>query len=576
MGNCQPNGPKDLAGARPSAAAHLPPTAVPPAASSSDAENRNPASDATTGGSRRARMTTTVTPEMLNSCQSPSSSDDPSSGGTAKPAEISRRIDAMLVKEHRASERVVKMLLLGPSESGKSTVLKQMKIIHCNGFSEQERATRRSLIFENVVQSMHQLLVGMRRLGIPFTPQVEEDAKTINDAHLDLQCVENSLPDDVYDACKRLWNDQRIIEAYGRRSEFHLIDCAKYFLDDIDRVKTPDYIPTVQDMLYARQETIGVSEVRYIYKNMDFRIFDVGGQKTERRKWLHLFDNVNCLFFIAAISEYDQKMREDDETNRLLDAMELFSGVANNPLFASVQLILFLNKQDLFGEKIRRIPLTACFPNYRQGTERTDENKNDFKNASLYITRKFEKQIADKQKMIYTHLTAKQGSYFILHCGPCGFSRLSMLLVCLGPWAAMASGVLLALLVAGCAKKPPQTTGASKQTNEKVSGDPKKKDYKPGHLPEFADPDEKNTETLYNLNSALAFPPKNPDGTLVNANSPRVSVAVAANPVVPQSEYAKPMEPSAANAPKPEVAANPPPASAAPPPAAAAPAPAKT
>lgn len=91
----------------------------------------------------------------------------------------------------------------------------------------------------------------------------------------------------------------------------------------------------------------------------------LGGQKNERRKWIHIFDNVNALFFLAAISEYDQVMREDNQTNRLHDAMELFSDIGNNPLFCKVQIILFLNKQDLFGEKIKKIPLTACFPNYR-------------------------------------------------------------------------------------------------------------------------------------------------------------------------------------------------------------------
>lgn len=105
-------------------------------------------------------------------------------------------------------------------------------------------------------------------------------------------------------------------------------------------------------------------------------------------------------------------MREDNQTNRLHDAMELFSGIGNNPLFCKVQIILFLNKQDIFAEKIKKIPLTACFPNYRCKSNYwkiLDSfyflDKNDFKNAALYITRKFEKQIRDKTKMVYTHLT---------------------------------------------------------------------------------------------------------------------------------------------------------------------------
>ena len=54
----------------------------------------------------------------------------------------------------------------------------------------------------------------------------------------------------------------------------------------------------------------------FSYKNTEFRIFDVGGQKTQRRKWIHIFDNVNALFYIAAISEYDLVLKEDGVTVR--------------------------------------------------------------------------------------------------------------------------------------------------------------------------------------------------------------------------------------------------------------------
>ncbi|KAI6190307.1 hypothetical protein M3Y97_00103300 [Aphelenchoides bicaudatus] len=54
-------------------------------------------------------------------------------GKLIKASEVSRLIDEQLIKDYRANERIVKLLLLGPSESGKSTVLKQMKLTHCHG-----------------------------------------------------------------------------------------------------------------------------------------------------------------------------------------------------------------------------------------------------------------------------------------------------------------------------------------------------------------------------------------------------------------------------------------------------------
>ncbi|KAI1727140.1 g-protein alpha subunit domain-containing protein [Ditylenchus destructor] len=311
--------------------------------------------------------------------------------------EISRKIDEELFAENKAMDKVIKLLLLGPSESGKSTVLKQMRIIHLNGFSMDELWARRPLIYLNLVQSMVQLLNGLRRFGVKLSIEREIDANIILSLSQHDPQLANRLPERVYFALKRLWSDEKIQYIHEeRRSEFYLMDCAKYFLDDLDRIYEMDYVPTITDILFARMETIGVTEIRYHYKNMEFRIFDVGGQKTERRKWIHIFDNVNSIFFIAAISEYDQMMREDQDTNRLHDAIELFRNIGNNPLFAKVQIILFLNKKDLFSEKITRVPLTACFPNYRY--------KNDYKNAAIYITKKFEQQIRDKQKMVYTHL----------------------------------------------------------------------------------------------------------------------------------------------------------------------------
>lgn len=47
------------------------------------------------------------------------------------------------------------------------------------------------------------------------------------------------------------------------------------------------------------------------------RIVDVGGQKSERRKWIHCFENVTSLIFLASLSEYDQVLEERETIVRL-------------------------------------------------------------------------------------------------------------------------------------------------------------------------------------------------------------------------------------------------------------------
>ena len=95
-----------------------------------------------------------------------------------------------------------------------------------------------------------------------------------------------------------------------------------------------------------------------------FHLFDVGGQRSQRRKWLHCFDNVEAVFFLAAISAYDQVLEEDSLTNRIKESIQLFGNIATNRWFENTSLVLFLNKTDLFAKKIVTTPLSDTFPEY--------------------------------------------------------------------------------------------------------------------------------------------------------------------------------------------------------------------
>jgi guanine nucleotide-binding protein G(i) subunit alpha len=90
----------------------------------------------------------------------------------------------------------------------------------------------------------------------------------------------------------------------------------------------------------------------------------VGGQRSERRKWIHCFEDVTCLLFCVACSEYDETLIEDVSVNRLRESLQLFESICNNRYFLNTSIILFLNKMDLFKEKLRIIPFRDYFPEY--------------------------------------------------------------------------------------------------------------------------------------------------------------------------------------------------------------------
>jgi len=90
----------------------------------------------------------------------------------------------------------------------------------------------------------------------------------------------------------------------------------------------------------------------------------VGGQRNERKKWIHCFEDVTAVLFLAALSAYDQTLFEDDKTNRMIEALAIFRSIVGNRWFRNTALILFLNKKDIFATKIKKVPITTCFPEY--------------------------------------------------------------------------------------------------------------------------------------------------------------------------------------------------------------------
>ncbi|VDN58892.1 unnamed protein product [Dracunculus medinensis] len=310
-----------------------------------------------------------------------------------------KQIEKQLNQDKRAGSSIVKLLLLGAGECGKSTVLKQMQILHSNGFTEDEINERKAVIYNNTTTSICAILRAMDNiLHITLEdPEKETDKALI---YRVIEAGDESLPftDELAKAIVSLWNDKGVKKAYDMRSEYQLNDSAKYFLDSVMRIHEPGYRPTEQDILYSRVATTGVVEVKFKIKELDFRVFDVGGQRSERRKWIHCFDNVESIIFITAVSEYDQVLFEDETTNRMIESMQLFSSICNSTWFLATAMILFLNKKDLFSEKIQRVNITTAFPDY-EGGQNYDE-------AISYIKLKFSElnQNPDK-KTIYMHET---------------------------------------------------------------------------------------------------------------------------------------------------------------------------
>jgi len=196
---------------------------------------------------------------------------------------------------------------------------------------------------------------------------------------------------------KTLWSDPGIKKTFARSAEFQLNDSAEYYFTEVDRLVATDYVPSVQDVLRSRAKTTGIIETEFTVAKTKFTLVDVGGQRSERRKWMHCFQDVTAVIFVVALSEYDLKLYEDETTNRMHEALKLFKDICNTKWFADTAIILFLNKKDLFEAKIKKSPLTVCFDDYK--------GPNTYEEAARYIEDKFLAQNENPKKLIYTHRT---------------------------------------------------------------------------------------------------------------------------------------------------------------------------
>ena len=295
-----------------------------------------------------------------------------------------------------ATEHIVKLLLLGTGEPGKSTFVKQMKIIHGDGYSIGELNNFISIIHGNLVTSVVEVIKAMDKLNITLhNPSNQVCASKIINCPTPVQYI----PAEIGEKMKLLWQDDGFQECLKRAVEYQLSDSALYCLLGMDRILDPSYLPTEQDVLQSHVHTTGIVETSFKSGIVTYQLFDVGGQRSERRKWLHCFDDVNAVLFVVALSGYDMTLTEDGTTNRIEESLNLFQAIGVNKFFDSTSIVLFLNKLDLFTEKINSTNrhLRLHFPQYTGPDHDVSAAKEFIKDQFLACN--------TKQRIIYPHFT---------------------------------------------------------------------------------------------------------------------------------------------------------------------------
>ncbi|QRW05716.1 G-protein alpha subunit [Ceratobasidium sp. AG-Ba] len=283
-----------------------------------------------------------------------------------------REVEKELKVHAKKQATQVKVLLLGSGDSGKSTVLKQMRVIHNDKFTPLEVEAYRQLVFNNIITGL----------------------KMLNEALPELD--------------SSLWSQNA--EGWSRSNDVALPDNLQYFFSNLSRVFERGYTPTTQDIIRCRSQTTGINETVRL-RGHDLHLVDVGGQRSERRKWIHCFEDVTTILFLVSLSGYDQCLFEDTNANQMQDAMAIWDSICESEYFKTTNIILFLNKNDLFTEKVKTSPIRRYFPDYEGPEGDASEGRNYFRRRFLKLSNKSSHNSANagrpavRKREVYTHYT---------------------------------------------------------------------------------------------------------------------------------------------------------------------------
>mmetsp|Transcript_18042 Transcript_18042/g.35491 ORF Transcript_18042/g.35491 Transcript_18042/m.35491 type:complete len:379 (+) Transcript_18042:462-1598(+) len=260
-------------------------------------------------------------------------------------------LDRELRRQQQTEQNKLKFLLLGAGESGKSTLFKQMKILFTeqHGFTQTELEKGIRVVYNNILANIKILVAACDA----HTPAEDQE---LADEILQIDEDKDNIDTEMGEKLKAIWEDAGVQSTWMQRSNIQVQDSLSWYMAEIDRIAADDYKPSNQDLLRSRVRTSGIVEAEFVVNGVTIAMFDVGGQRNERKKWIHCFDNVTAVIFVAAISEYDQVLFEDQSTNRQDEAIALFQEMCQSKWFREKSMLLFLNKRDLFRDKLQYVP----------------------------------------------------------------------------------------------------------------------------------------------------------------------------------------------------------------------------
>lgn len=330
-------------------------------------------------------------------------------------------------RARRRSE--MKLLLLGTGGSGKTTLAKQLRIVHALDYTHGERVAWCEHILSNVLDVALRIYSALTRHASSslLAPSL---ARAMH--RLDADYAGGGGDDDIVVAraphvrvtlaafFAAPWRrDAAFVAAYVRAGVYAMPDAVTYWLHNAERLVAPHgFVPTNDDIVHARVRSRrgGVVETcftarRARHTEFTFRLVDVGGQRAERHTWIRHFENVTAIIFVASLVGYAHARDDDDGScashlSDLSESLALFDTLINDAFFASTAVILFLNKRDLFDdETFFHANNVARYYTYADAAVRTSRARARGFVRQMFLDKERRVSSSSPRRHIYTHFT---------------------------------------------------------------------------------------------------------------------------------------------------------------------------
>jgi len=320
-----------------------------------------------------------------------------------KEAEVqSSQINKEIKKETTKAKNNIKILLLGTGDCGKSTFLKQLSIINGDKENPNLHTIYVSVLRDNALSGAQTVIRYLKDWNIKLLPELTDPMESIINAASNYSLgvakqIEFFASFPMIQKILTERGDEMVLQGGVLGIKYYFQNAIRY---------ASDFTPTTEDILKSRRKTTGVIESKFEMMGHNFAVIDVGGQRSERKKWLNCFDKVTAIIFLTAINEYDMVLEEDDHTNRLVESLKLWKALTSTLCFKAIPFMLFLNKSDLFKEKIERVPLKSCFTDYEKFIEAKDvRGKHPFEQGCSYFKSLYRAQCEGKETTFVAHVT---------------------------------------------------------------------------------------------------------------------------------------------------------------------------